>query len=127
MAGSVHTIRIERLWCDVTRGFGAKWKDFFQGLEMYDSVDVNLNAPIWLLHFLFLERISQDALQWAEAWNHHPITIRGDHPRSPRNLVFFGMLQHGTRGVDFPQSYGESEDIGDIQEYGIDWEAFDER
>ncbi|KAF8444465.1 hypothetical protein L210DRAFT_3373081, partial [Boletus edulis BED1] len=124
---SVHNIRIEHLWCDVTRGFGAKWKDFFQGLEMYDNLDVNLDVHIWLLHFLFLERINQDAVQWAEAWNHHPITIHGDHPRSPRDLFFFGMLQHGIRGVDFlqPES-GESEDIGDIQAYGIDWEAFDE-
>ena len=123
---SVHNIRIERLWCNVTRGFGVKWKDFFQGLEMYDNLDVNLDAHIWLLHFLFLQRINQDAAQWAEAWNHHPITIRGDHPRTPRDLFFFGMLQHGTHGINFLQPSEESEDIGDLQEYGIDWEAFDE-
>jgi hypothetical protein len=27
---SVHNICIERLWCDFTQGFGAKWKIFFQ-------------------------------------------------------------------------------------------------
>ncbi|KAJ6552901.1 hypothetical protein B0H19DRAFT_899411, partial [Mycena capillaripes] len=33
-AGDVHNIRIERLWCDVTRGFGRKWSNFFHSLEL---------------------------------------------------------------------------------------------
>lgn len=36
------------------------------------------------------------------------------------------MLQHGMRGVDAAQFPGESDSIGDIQGYGVDWEAFDE-
>ena len=38
------------------------------------------------------------------------------------------MLQHGMRGVDaaqFPLA-DESDNIDDIQGYGVDWEAFDE-
>lgn len=123
---SVHNIRIERLWCDVTRGFGAKWKDFFQGLEVYDGLDVNIDTHIWLLYHLFLEWINQDAIEWAEAWNHHAIALHGERQRSPRDMFFFGMLQNGLRGVDAAQFPGESDNIGDVQAYGIDWEAFDE-
>ncbi|KAG2063868.1 hypothetical protein BDR04DRAFT_1036922 [Suillus decipiens] len=38
---SVHNIRIERLWVDVTNGIGQKWKEFFQTLEAYDNLNVN--------------------------------------------------------------------------------------
>lgn len=122
---SVHNIRIERLWCDVTRGFGAKWKDFFLGLEMHDGLDTNLDAHVWLLHHIFLERINLDATDWAESWNHHRISIRDERQRSPRDMFFFGMLQNGVRGVDATFIPGDDE-VGDFQEYGIDWEAFDE-
>ena len=30
---SVHNSRIERIWYDITEGFGGKWKDFFTDLE----------------------------------------------------------------------------------------------
>ncbi|KAG2030464.1 hypothetical protein BDR03DRAFT_936647 [Suillus americanus] len=75
---SVHNIRIERLWCDVTRGFGAEWKDFFLGLEMHDGLDTNLGA-----HNL----------------------IRDERQRSPRDMFFFGMLQNDDEVGDF-QKYG---------------------
>ena len=58
---SVHNIRIERLWQDVTRGFGRKWKEFFQQLEVEWGLDPNNDAHIWLLHYLFLEAINEDA------------------------------------------------------------------
>ncbi|KAI0687882.1 hypothetical protein C8T65DRAFT_712118 [Cerioporus squamosus] len=32
---SVHNTRIERLWYDVTSGFGQKWNNFFYDLEMH--------------------------------------------------------------------------------------------
>ncbi len=61
---SVHNIHIERLWVDVTKGFGSKWKVFFWMLESNHGLDVDKDAHIWLLHFLFLHYINADADTW---------------------------------------------------------------
>ncbi|KAI0371588.1 hypothetical protein BV20DRAFT_1051599 [Pilatotrama ljubarskyi] len=60
---SVHNIRIERLWVDVTSGFGSKWKEFFHQLEAQHGLNVDNDAHVWLLHHLFLEAINRDAEQ----------------------------------------------------------------
>jgi hypothetical protein len=118
---SVHNIRIERLWRDLTSAFGAKWKLFFQNLELQENLDRDSDAHIWLLHHLFLSAINEDALLWAESWNNHTITIRGERQRSPRDMFFFGMIQNGPRGI-----HPSDEEIEDIGSYGIDWEDYDD-
>lgn len=118
---SVHNIRIERLWCDVTQGFGAKWKRFFQNLEVNNGLVVDRDAHIWLIHHLFLPSINSDATEWADAWNSHTLSIRGERQRSPADMYFFGMIQNGPRGLHF-----SDEDVEDIQSYGIDWEDYDD-
>ncbi|CAA7270905.1 unnamed protein product [Cyclocybe aegerita] len=65
--GSVHNVQIEQLWRNLTAGFGAKWKLFFQQLEVHDHLDPDLDLHIWLLHFLFLDTIDQDTIDWANA------------------------------------------------------------
>jgi len=117
----VHNIRIERLWCDVTQGFGAKWKHFFQDLEVNNGLVVDRDAHIWLIHHLFLPSINSDASEWADAWNNHTLSIRGERQRSPADMYFFGMIQNGPRGLDF-----SDEEVQDIQSYGIDWEDYDD-
>jgi hypothetical protein len=92
---------------------------------MHDGLNTNLDAHMWLLHHIFLERINMDATDWAESWNHHRISIRDERQRSPRDMFFFGMLQNGVRGMDARFIAGDDE-VDDFQEYGIDWEAFDE-
>lgn len=85
---SVHNICIEHLWRDLTNSFGVKWKLFFQNLELHEGLDCDSNAHIWLLHHLFLDAINQNALEWAEAWNNHTITIHGERQRSPCDMFF---------------------------------------
>ncbi|KAG1718739.1 hypothetical protein EDB19DRAFT_1649717 [Suillus lakei] len=121
---SVHNVRIERLWCDLTSGFGAKWKDFFQSLEAHDGLNTDLDSHTWLLHHLFLDAINKDALEWAEAWNNHVMSIRGDQHSSPRDMFFFGMLENGVRGFDGAE---DDEAIDDPASYGIDWASIDDR
>ena len=125
---SVHNIRIERLWVDVTHGFGRKWKNFFQDLEVHDGLNPDSDAHIWLLHYLFLSAINQDALEWAEAWNQHTMSIRGERQRSPRDMFFFGMIQNGPRGINRPgqQPIDDQVDAMDIAGYGVDWDALDD-
>ncbi|KAK6981516.1 hypothetical protein R3P38DRAFT_3113511 [Favolaschia claudopus] len=96
---SVHNTRIERLWYDVTHGFGKKWKVFFLDLETNHGLNPTRPGHIWLLHHLFLASINRDAQDWAEAWNSHQLTVRRQRERSPRDLFMFGMLREGPRGI----------------------------
>ena len=49
---SVHNIRIERLWVDVTAKVGARWASTFRYLEQHMGLDINSANHIWLLHHL---------------------------------------------------------------------------
>nr|VWP01207.1 Myo-inositol-2-dehydrogenase [Ganoderma boninense] len=118
---SVHNIRIEHLWVDLTAGLGAKWKAFFRDLEFNDGLDPDNEHHIWLLHYLFLDAINEDTIEWAEAWNFHKIATPGERQRSPRDMFFFGMVQLGTRGLE-----RADENIGNPVEFGVDWDALDE-
>ncbi|EIN11639.1 hypothetical protein PUNSTDRAFT_62888 [Punctularia strigosozonata HHB-11173 SS5] len=121
---SVHNTRIERLWCDVTNGFGRKWKKFFVELEANYGLIPTRSEHIWLLHFLFLECINQDAHEWARTWNNHKLQIAGERERSPRDMFTFGMVQQGPRGISTILAPEDDDlDADEVQSYGIDWEA----
>lgn len=120
---SVHNIHIERLWLDLTAGVGSKWKMFFQELEFAEGLRSDNNANIWLLHFLFLNDINEEIMEWAEGWNSHTMAIQGDRQRSPRDMFFFGMLQNGLRGVEEPQT--GVVDNEDPATFCIDWDTID--
>ncbi|KAJ7460236.1 hypothetical protein FB451DRAFT_1337818 [Mycena latifolia] len=96
---SVHNTRIERLWYDVTHGFGQKWKSFFMDLE--------------------------DAQEWAAALNSHLLHIRGERSRSPRDMFMFSMLQDGPRGLEYSPNPID-EPVDDVSTYGIDWDVADD-
>ncbi|KAG6850294.1 hypothetical protein H0H93_015236 [Arthromyces matolae] len=117
---SVHNIRIERLWVDVTRAFGVKWYNFFSDLELHAGLDPNQDTHIWLLHTLFLPSLNQDAMEWAETWNRHNIRFEDERDRSPRDMFFFGVLQLGLRGESGIVE-PINEDVDDIAAYGVDW------
>lgn len=130
---SVHNIRIERLWRDVTHGFGQKWKTFFQELEFGCGLNPDLDAHIWPLHHLFLRAVNQDAQEWAQAWNAHKIRLRHERQRSPRDLFLFGMVENGPRGLgaltgprDVGGDFGEDGMVEDFNSYGIDWDELDD-
>ncbi|PIL36082.1 hypothetical protein GSI_01742 [Ganoderma sinense ZZ0214-1] len=117
---SVHNTRIERLWYDVTRGFGLKWKNFFLELERCCGLDADNPAHIWLVHYLFLDAINHDAHEWAETWNAHVLHIKGERAASPRELFMFGMVRHGPWGITHIVE-PPHEDVADVAAFGIDW------
>ncbi|KAI0794620.1 hypothetical protein C8Q74DRAFT_1315231 [Fomes fomentarius] len=121
---SVHNTRIERLWYDVTSGFGQKWKNFFIKLETHCHLNASDQCHLWLLHFLFKGAINQDASDWVQTWNHHTMQIKGAPNRSPYNMYLLSLATDGARGADALLETGA--DIGDIAEYGIDWAAADD-
>ncbi|KAJ6459367.1 hypothetical protein C8R47DRAFT_987469 [Mycena vitilis] len=119
---SVHNTRIERLWYDVTHGFGQKWKKFFMDLEVHHGLNPQVPAHVWLLHHLFLHHINADAQEWAEAWNSHHLNLRGERNRSPRDIFLFSMLQDGPRGLEHRREPAD-EPVADPHTYGIDWDV----
>ncbi|KAE9388230.1 hypothetical protein BT96DRAFT_1074818, partial [Gymnopus androsaceus JB14] len=123
---SVHNIRIERLWVDVTRGFGAKWKELFRLLETHHTLNIDNERHLWLLHFLFLERINSDIEDWIGSWNHHTISSQTQAYRTPSVMYQQGMIQHGHRGL-FPEPELDSNSNGDdsYAGYGVDWEGLE--
>ncbi|KAG8691154.1 hypothetical protein FRC11_006349 [Ceratobasidium sp. 423] len=123
---SVHNTRIERLWYDVTEGFGWKWKCFFYDLEVHHRLVPTLKPHLWLLHHLFLGMINKDAREWKNAWNSHTLALRGERNRSPEDLWFFGMIQQGPRGLDNRGDFGSEETSDTWDEYGIDWEEMED-
>lgn len=74
---SVHNTRIERLWYDVTSGFGQKWKNVFIELETHCHLNASDRCHLWLLHFLFKAAINQDTSDWVQTWNHLIMQIKG--------------------------------------------------
>ncbi|KAJ7886338.1 hypothetical protein B0H13DRAFT_1627987 [Mycena leptocephala] len=115
---SVHNVRIERLWADVTAQIGATWADFFTLLEVRHGLDINNPCHIWLLHYLFLNQINQQLRFFMESWNQHQIRIHGGPNRSPADMFGFDMHVNGVRGTDpTPMSNDE------LEVFGVDWEA----
>jgi hypothetical protein len=118
---SIHNTRIERLWYDVTRGFGRKWKDFFLDLEHNHGLDPSNSAHIWLLQYLFLHTINADAQLWADTWNSHKMTIAHEPRESPAVKFLNGMINAGARGLASVEPATAEEAFS----YGIDWDAHD--
>lgn len=123
---SVHNIRIEHLWVDLTNGIGSKWKLFFQDLEVSSGLNVDNAHHIWLLHHLFLDVLGREIHGWAEAWNHHRMSTHDHGMSSPHEMCFLSMLQHGARGFEVTPTFHPPEDTlqsdDAIVEYGIDWD-----
>ncbi|KAI1787486.1 hypothetical protein LXA43DRAFT_1167363 [Ganoderma leucocontextum] len=127
---SIHNIRIERIWVDVTIGFGKKWKDFFYELETVCGLNVENNGHLWLLHHLFLPIINRDAYSWRATWNEHVIARRGERHLSPRQMFVQGTVQLGARTLfEVEEEQGGNAgrvDDADYMDYGVDWEDLDE-
>ncbi|KAJ7254002.1 hypothetical protein B0H12DRAFT_1202352 [Mycena haematopus] len=117
---SVHNVRIERLWVDVTAQVGAAWADHFTLLEIRHGLDINNISHIWLLQLLFLGTINSQLAFFAESWNQHRIQIRNSPNRSPADMFVFDMFVNGVRGEQLPP---EEEGLNDeeLEAYGIDW------
>ncbi|KAJ7201021.1 hypothetical protein GGX14DRAFT_371776 [Mycena pura] len=119
---SVHNIRIERLWVDVTVQVTEHWIYLFEQLELHYGLDVANVAHIWLLHFLFLGTLNSALSFFAEGWNEHTIQIRNAPNRSPVDMFVFDMFTCGVRGDRLPP---EEENLTqeDLESHGIDWQA----
>ncbi|KAG6904985.1 hypothetical protein DXG01_005822 [Tephrocybe rancida] len=119
---SVHNVRIEQLWVDVTAQIGATWADLFTTLEIQYGLDINNINHIWLLQHLFLPTINEQLTFFVESWNHHRIQIHGGPNHSPADMFGFDMFVHGVRGSQLPQEE-EPLSIEELEVLGVDWEG----
>ncbi|KAK7462205.1 hypothetical protein VKT23_007810 [Stygiomarasmius scandens] len=114
---SIHNTRIERLWVDTTAQVTSTWQDRFANLELRHGMDINNENHVWLLQYVFLSFINKNLRLFAEGWNRHPMQIRGQANRSPRNMFYFDMFANGMRGEDVQLEDAE------MEFYGLDWDA----
>ncbi|KAJ7473885.1 hypothetical protein B0H11DRAFT_2429821 [Mycena galericulata] len=98
---SVHNVRIERLWVDVTVQVGATWAERFTVFEIRHGLDINNPARVF-----------------AQSWNQHRIQIRGGPNRSPADMFYFDMHINGVRGNQLPEDQISDEEL---EVFGIDW------
>lgn len=123
----MHNTRIERIWVNVTHGFGGKWSEFFYELESNHGLNVDNVEHLWLLQHVFLHQINMDAMRWAKVWNSHKIQLRGERNKSPEDMFLFSMLQDGPRG--FSRQRGiHNDDLppDELASFGVDWEVIDD-
>jgi len=118
---SVHNVRIERLWLNLTLSLGAKWHDFFHLLELRHGLDQNCPNHIWLLHTLFLGMINAELEFFLHTWNNHQIGIKGGASRKPCQMYFIDNIIQGVRGDAFVGA--EALNMDDLETYGVDWGA----
>ncbi|KAJ3817300.1 hypothetical protein F5880DRAFT_1493173 [Lentinula raphanica] len=120
---SVHNVRIERLWVDVSNYITQPWNDIFSGLEQRYHLDISNPNHIWLLQYLFMDTINIILSFWAEGWNNHRITQRDGPSRSPEDMWGFDMLVHGIRG-DSVDDFSMSDQ--ELADFGVDWEDLED-
>ena len=88
---SVHNQRIERLWRDVYRCVCSTYHNLFYLMEATGILDPSDDVDLFLLHSIYLPRINKSLLDFARAWNHHP--IRTEKNWSPRQIMLNSLIQ----------------------------------
>ncbi|KAJ3969612.1 hypothetical protein EV361DRAFT_803544 [Lentinula raphanica] len=117
---SVHNVRIERLWVDVSHYISQSWHDLFTILELRHGLDVLNTNHIWLLQHLFLPIINRQLTFWAAGWNNHRISQRNGPSRSPEDMFGFDMIANGIRGGSLDEVTMTNEEL---EMFGVDWEG----
>ncbi|KAJ3884750.1 hypothetical protein GG344DRAFT_60180 [Lentinula edodes] len=117
---SIHNVRIERLWVDVSHYVSQTWHDLFTDLELHHGLDASNVNHIWLLQHLFLATINEHLSFWAESWNNHRISQRNAPSRSPEDMFGFDMITNGLRGESLDEVAMTDEEL---EVFGLDWEG----
>lgn len=107
---SVHNQRIERLWRDVTDKVTSFYADLFILLETVHHVDFNHPLVLFLVHYLYLDRINEHLERFQSGWNHHK--LRTEHNKSPLQLLHCNLdaLPPPPELIVDPATYGLHDD-----------------
>jgi hypothetical protein len=58
---------------------------------------VDSATHIWLVHHLFLDRLNDDIMEWAEHWNSHIMRLKDQRNTAPRDMFLRGLRRCATR------------------------------
>lgn len=86
---SVHNQRIERLWVDVYLGVVYIYYHVFSHLEMANDLDVDDEVDLFVLHFVFKDRINNHLEMFVNGWDCHKLSSVGSY--SPNQLWIRGL------------------------------------
>ena len=72
---SVHNQRIERLWRDVFHQCNILFYKLFYYMEDLGILNVNNEAHLFSLEYVFLPHINASLNKFMHAWNNHPLSL----------------------------------------------------
>ena len=87
---SVHNQRIERLWRDVFHQCNILFYKLFYYMEDLGILNVNNEAHLFSLEYVFLPRINASLNKFMHAWNNHPLSSEGN--LTPNQLWTVGLV-----------------------------------
>ena len=88
---SIHNTRIERLWGEVHRVVGEKYKEIFLNMESGGLLHRDLRMDIWCLHRIFLPMIQKDLQKLQNVWNFHQCA--SSSYKSPHRMWIEGQVR----------------------------------
>jgi hypothetical protein len=78
---SIHNQRVERLWGDVHVQVTRSYRERFLGWEANLGLELS-PENIWVIQYLFINRINKDLEQFMNTWNCH--AVAPPHPYAIR-------------------------------------------
>jgi hypothetical protein len=88
---SVHNQRIERSWLDMWHGATHVFYMLFYFLEEQGFLQIDSEAHMWALHFVFIPRLNRALSAFVDQWNHHG--LRTENYQSPLQLFVSRSLE----------------------------------
>lgn len=82
---SKHNTRIERLWRDVKDQVTGYYRGLFNYFET-QGMDITNLCHIFVLQYLFINRINQHLQQFMHSWNNHKISTENN--KSPNQILY---------------------------------------
>ena len=100
---NVHNSRIERMWRDVFQSCTILYYNLFYHLEETSVLDVNKEAHIFCLHYVYLPKINASLTLFKKAWNSHP--MQSENCLSPEQLWTRGLAWYTGQSTHLLVSY----------------------
>ena len=111
---SVHNQRIERLWRDLFQGCTSLFYSLFYEMEKQRVLNINNDAHMYSLQYIFIPRINHALFQFKEAWNNHPLS-------SMRNLSPIQLWIRELYHTHTQERFTEAETLSEVREYIISY------
>ena len=87
---STHNERVERMWRDLGRSVTSVYSSTFSVLERENLLDPLNEVDMFVLHFIFIPRLSKSLQDFQESWNLHGVSTEGN--MSPYQLLDLLLL-----------------------------------